>query len=219
MTQHTRPKKPRKRAIIGGVDTHADTHHAAVTLTNGGRIADAEFPTTEAGYQQLLAWMSQFGRLRSVGVEGTGCYGAGLSRHLCAQGVPVVEVNRPDRRQRRLKGKSDPLDAYAAADTVRAGWDTTATLALTRALPKAGTGIVEAIRVLHTVRASAVKARTATINELRAVLVTAPTGLREQLRELSLTALIGACARLRPAGLLADPEQATRYALRALARR
>jgi transposase len=163
--------------------------------------------------------MSEFGRLRSVGVEGTGCYGAGLSRHLCAQGVPVVEVNRPDRRQRRLKGKSDPLDAYAAADTVRAGWDTTATLALTRALPKAGTGIVEAIRVLHTVRASAVKARTATINELRAVLVTAPTGLREQLRELSLTALIGACARLRPAGLLADPEQATRYALRALARR
>src|SRR5882762_6839425 len=194
MAQHTRPKKPKKRPIIGGVDTHADTHHAAVTLTNGGRIADAEFPTTHTGYQQLVAWMSEFGRLRSVGIEGTGSYGAGLSRHLCGLGVPVVEVNRPDRRQRRLKGKSDPLDAYAAADTVRAGWDTAAT----RALPKAGTGIVEAIR---------------------AVLVTAPTGLRDQLRELSPTALIGTCARLRPSRQLADPEHATRYALRALARR
>jgi len=215
MAQHTRPKKPKKRPIIGGVDTHADTHHAAVTLTNGGRIADAEFPTTHTGYQQLVAWMSEFGRLRSVGIEGTGSYGAGLSRHLCGLGVPVVEVNRPDRRQRRLKGKSDPLDAYAAADTVRAGWDTAAT----RALPKAGTGIVEAIRVLHTVRASAVKARTATINELRAVLVTAPAGLRDQLRELNPTALISACVRLRPGRQLADPEHASRYALRALARR
>ena len=214
MTQHTPPKKPKKQAIIGGVDTHADTHHAAVTLTNGGRIADTEFPTTQAGYQQLVAWMSEFGRLRSVGVEGTGSYRAGLSRHLCGLGVPVVEVNRPDRRQRRPKGKSDPLDAYAAADTVRASGDTT-----TRALPKAGTAIVEAIRVLHTVRASAIKARTATMNQLRALLVTAPAGLRDQLRELSPTALIGTCARRRPGRQPADPQHATRYALRALARR
>jgi len=197
MAQHTHAKKPTKRPVIVGVDTHADTHHAAVIGANGAAIADAEFPTTEHGYAPLLGWVGSFGRLRSVGVEGTGSYGAGLSPHLCAQGVQVVEVNHPNRQQRRLKGKSDPLDAYAAAQAVLAEWATT--------IPQLGTGIAEAIRVLHTVRAGAVKARTATINELRALLVTAPTGLREQLRELNPTALIGACARLRPGRQLADP--------------
>jgi transposase len=211
MAQHTRPRKPRKRPIIAGVDTHADTHHAAVIGAHGAAIADAEFPTTEHGYAQLLDWLGSFGRLRSVGVEGTGSYGAGLSRHLCAQGVPVVEVNHPDRTQRRLTGKSDPLDAYAAAQAILAQRAT--------AIPKLGTGIAEAIRVLHTVRASAVKARTATINELRALLVTAPTGLRDAVRGLGPAALIGACTRLRPGPKLADPEQATKQALRMLARR
>ncbi len=211
MTHHTQPKKPKKRAIIGGVDTHADTHHAAVTSANGTQIADAEFPATEQGYTQLLTWLGSFGRLQSVGVEGTGSYGAGLSRYLCAHGVRVVEVNRPDRAQRRLAGKSDPLDAYAAAQAVRAQRAT--------AIPQAGTGIVEAIRVLHTVRASAVKTRTATINELRAVLVTAPAQLRDSLRGLGPVTLISTCARLRPGRKLADPEHATTHALRVLARR
>jgi transposase len=211
MTHHTPTKKPKKRPVIAGVDTHADTHHAAVIQTNGGRIADAEFPTTEQGYTQLWDWLGSFGRVRAVGIEGTGSYGAGLSRHLCAQNVPVVEVNHPNRAQRRLTGKSDPLDAYAAAQAVLAE--------LATAIPKAGTGIVEAIRVLHTVRASAVKARTATINELRALLVTAPAGLRDSLRGLGPIALISACARLRSGRELADPEQATKHALRTLGRR
>jgi transposase len=211
MTHHTHPKKPKKRAIIGGVDTHADTHHAAVILTNGGRIADTEFPTTQAGYQQLLAWMSDFGRVRAVGIEGTGSYGASLSRHLCTQGVRVVEVNRPNRAQRRLTGKSDPLDAYAAAQAVLAGQAT--------AIPKAGTGIVESIRALHTVRASAVKTRTATMNELRALLVTAPARLRDTLRELRPVTLITTCARLRPGRDLTNPDRATQRALQVLARR
>lgn len=125
-------KQAKKRRIVGGVDTHADTHHAAVELMNGGRVADAQFPATAAGYAELLAWMRAFGRLHAVGVEGTGSYGAGLTRHLRDQGVTVIEVNRPDRRQRRNLGKSDPLDAYAAADSVLAG--------RARALPKAATG-------------------------------------------------------------------------------
>lgn len=211
MTHHTAPQKPKKRAIIGGVDTHTDTHHAAVIATNSGQIADAEFPTTEQGYTQLLAWMTSFGRVRTVGIEGTGSYGAGLSRHLRAQGVPVVEVNHTDRHQRRLKGKSDRLDAYAAAHAVLAGAAT--------AIPKTGTGIVEAIRVLHTVRASAVKTRTATLNELRALLVTAPAPVRDALRGLGPVALIKACAVLRSGRGLADPDHATHHALRVLARR
>jgi hypothetical protein len=111
--------------------------------------------------------------VHAVGVEGTGSYGAALARHLRRQGVKVIEVNRPDRRQRRTKGKSDPLDAYAAADAVLSGRAGT--------VPKAGDGIIESIRALHSVRAGAVKARTACINELQSLLVTAPAELREQL--------------------------------------
>jgi transposase len=211
MARATQPKKTKPRRIVGGVDTHADTHHAAVLLLNGGRLADAQFPATAAGYAHLLDWLRGFGRLHAVGVEGTGSYGAGLTRHLHAAGVRVVEVNRPDRRQRRLAGKSDPLDAYAAAEAVLAGRAT--------ALPKLGTGIVAAIRALHGTRAGAVKARAATLNELRALLITGPAGLRDQLRQHSTGALVDACIRLRPTPSLTDPDQATKHALRSLARR
>ncbi|MEU8125304.1 transposase [Spirillospora sp. NPDC049024] len=172
---------------MGGVDTHADTHQAAVELMNGGRIADAQFPATADGYAQLLAWIRSFGRLHAVGVEGTGSYGAGLARYLSGQGVHVVEANRPDRRQRRNLGKSDPLDAYAAADAVLAG--------RARALPKGGDGIAESIRAVHLTRSGAIKARTACINELRSLLVTAPAELRERMAGPSAQALTSTCAR------------------------
>jgi transposase len=113
--------------------------------------------------------MRGFGRLHAVGVEGTGSYGAALARHLTGKGVKVIEVDRPDRRQRRAKGESDPLDAYAAADAVLSGMSGRA-----RTVPKAGDGISESIRALRTVRSGAVKSRTACINELQALLVTAP---------------------------------------------
>jgi transposase len=204
-------RKPRKQRIAGGVDTHCGTHHAAVVLMNGRRLADAEFPATAAGYADLMAWMRSFGRLHAVGVEGTGSYGAGLTRHLRGQQVRVVEVNRPDRRQRRAKGKSDPLDAYAAAEAVLAGRATT--------VPKAGDGIVESIRALHLVRAGAIKARTACINEMKALLVTAPAELREQLPARSAASLAQACARLQPHRDLAHPAGGVTAALRRLAAR
>jgi transposase len=204
-------KKPKKRRIVGGVDTHADTHHAAVELMNGGRIADAQFPTTAEGYAQLLEWMGSFGRLHAVGVEGTGSYGAGLARYLRGKGVHVIEVNRPDRRQRRSLGKSDPLDAYAAADAVLAG--------RASALPKSGDGIAESIRAVHLARSGAIKARTACINELRSLLVTAPAELRERMTGMSARLLANTCARLRPTGQFADPLQSTKLALRSLAHR
>ncbi len=188
-------RKPTKRRVTGGVDTHSETHHAAVVLMNGRRLADAEFPATAAGYADLLAWMRSFGRLHAVGVEGTGAYGKGLARHLRCEKVEVVEVNRPDRRQRRTKGRSDPLDAYAAAEAVLAGRATT--------VPKAGDGIVESIRALHLVRAGAVKARTACVNEMKALVITAPAELREQLPARStarLVPLYPAANRRRPDG-------------------
>ena len=88
MAHHGQPKKPKKRRIAGGVDTHGETHHAAVLLLNGTRVADAEFPATARGYAQLLSWLRGFGRLHAVGVEGTGSYGAGLARHLTGKGSP-----------------------------------------------------------------------------------------------------------------------------------
>jgi transposase len=202
-------KKPKKRRVTGGVDTHKDTHHAAVMLMNGRRLADAQFPATAQGYADLLGWLHTFGRVHAVGVEGTGSYGAALARHLRRQGVKVIEVNRPDRRQRRTRGKSDPLDAYAAADAVLSGRAST--------VPKAGDGIVESIRALHSVRAGAVKARTACLNELQSLLVTAPAELREQLAGPKSAKLAEACRRLRTLGDLADPAQGTKTALRHLA--
>ena len=111
MTRMTKPG----RVVIGGVDTHRDTHHAAVLDGVGRELGDREFPATPAGYRALLGWLRRHGELARVGVEGTGAYGAGLTRFLRGNGVLVVEVDRPDRRARRARGKSDPIDALAAA--------------------------------------------------------------------------------------------------------
>lgn len=205
-------KSGKSRRIVVGVDTHADTHHAALAWMNGGRVADAAFPANAQGYAELLAWVRGFGRVHRAGVEGTGSYGKQLALFLREQGVVVVEVNRPDRRQRRALGKSDPLDAYAAADAVLAE--------RARVVPKAGDGAAEALRLLHTARASAVKARTAAINQLRATLVTAPSEISQSIAKLPVAELIEACARLRPdMARLAEPAQAAKLALRRLARR
>jgi len=197
--------------VTGGVDTHGQTHHAAAIDQVGRQLGDREFPATPAGYRTLLAWLCGHGRVERVGVEGTGAYGAGLARHLRAADIRVVEVDRPDRQGRRSHGKSDPLDAYAAARAALAGTASGA--------PKTRDGRVEAIRALRVARCGAIKARTQSTNQLKSLLVTAPAELREQLRQLSTTALIATCARLRPTSALGDPEQATKTALRRLARR
>jgi len=198
-------------AVTGGVDTHGQTHHGAALDSVGRQLGDREFPTTPAGYRALVNWLQTYGHLERVGVEGTGTYGAGLTRQLRAAGVTVVEVDRPDRKARRAQGKSDPLDAYSAA---RAALARKAT-----GVPKTQDGRVEAIRLLRGARSSAVIARSGATPQLKALLVTAPAELREQLRTLSNTKLIATCARLRPTGDIADPEQATKTALRRLARR
>jgi transposase len=200
------------RMIIGGVDTHAATHQAAVIDTAGRLRGSASFPASPAGYAAMLTWMRRHGTIDRVGVEGSGAYGAGLARHLHAHQVTVVEVPRPDRRLRRQHGKSDPIDAEAAARAVLAG---TAT-----AHPKLADGPIEALRALRIARVGAVKAKTAATNTLKAMVITAPEPLRSQLSGLSTIALINACVRLRPdVDHLADPTQATKTALRSVALR
>ncbi len=197
--------------ITGGVDTHADTHTVAACDALGRLLGHQTFPATPSGYRQVLAWLRGHGELVAVGVEGTGSYGAGLARFLSGAGVRVLEVDRPDRRARRRHGKSDPVDAEAAARAVQAE---TAT-----GTPKSRTGPVEAIRCLRVARRGAIKARTATINALHQVLISAPDAVRQRLAPLRGKALVAAAAQLRPRPDLRDPEQATKTTLRRLARR
>jgi len=199
------------RGVIGGVDTHGATHHAAVIDVIGRHIADREFGADSGGHAALAAWLAGHGQVISVGVEGTGSYGAQLARALTAAGITVIEVDRPDRKARRAQGKSDPLDAYAAAMAVASG--------RAGGTPKTRDGLVEAIRALHVARRGAVKARTATLNQIKALLITAPAGLRERLAPLGTAELITTCARARPGADLGCPAAATKKALRALARR
>jgi transposase len=107
--------------IILGVDTHKDVHVAAVITSLGALRETTTFPATAAGYQALLAWAGTFGVLRRAGGEGTGSYGAALARHLRAADIEVIGVNQPDKAARRRQGKTDALDAQAAARAVLSG--------------------------------------------------------------------------------------------------
>lgn len=200
------------RRVTGGVDTHDDVHVAAVLDSATGRQLDtASFPTTPAGYAALLAWTQTHGVIDSVGVESTGSWGAGLTRHLTAAGIEVIEVDRPDRKARRHDGKSDPTDAVAAARAALSGRATV--------VPKSRDGAVEAIRTLEIVYHAATLDRTRAINQFRALVVTAPNGLRHRLRDgLSLAAQLGRARRFTDNH--PDPiELQTRFAMRELARR
>jgi transposase len=198
------------RSVIGGVDTHADTHVAAACDQLGAVLATKNFPTTTTGYQQLARWLRSFGEVVTVGVEGTGSYGSGLARYLADQDVSVIEVNRPNRQVRRRHGKTDVVDAIAAARAVING-DATGR-------PKSHNGGVEALRALKIVHRSANKSRTQALNQIRDLITTAPDELRSELRNLKRRALLTTCATFRPADR-DDLTSITRLALRGLARR
>ena len=195
--------------VIAGIDTHADTHHVALITEYGRPVADQQFPATGAGYRRLMRFIQAHGPVIAIGVEGTGSYGAELARVLQQNGFTVHEVNRPNRQVRRLRGKSDPLDAYQAAQAVIAHRGVST--------PKSRNGAVEALRVLRTERNSAMRARVAVINQIKGLLVAAPETLRARYRALTTPALIAALARCRPSGSPTDPETTTVKALKRLA--
>lgn len=198
--------------VTGGVDTHKDTHTAAAVDGAGRVLGSSQFPADARGYVALLQWLRGFGDLVLVGIEGTGVYGHGLASYLQDQQVPLVEVDRPDRKARRWQGKSDPVDAEAAAR---------AALARVRTgTPKQRDGRVEALRALRVARRSAVAHRADLQRRLKALVVTAPEALRQHLRDLPTRQLLSTCANARPdSALVDDPTVATKVALRSLARR
>ncbi len=104
-----------------GVDTHKDNHVAVALDRLGRHLGTLSVPTTTAGYRKLLGWARELGTIEQAGVEGTGSFGAGLTRFLKAEGIQVREVSRPKRRDQYRSGKSDPIDAEAAARAVLAG--------------------------------------------------------------------------------------------------
>jgi transposase len=176
-------------------------------------LATESFPVSTAGYHALLVWLRSFGEIDRIGVESTGSYAAGLTRHLMTEGVRVLEVNQPHAHTRRRRGKSDAIDAEMAARH---------TLSLaTIVIPKHSGGIVEAIRQLRSARESAVKSRSAALLQLGDLIITAPDDLREQLAtHRSLKGRASLCRRLRPdTANLGDPTNAAKLALRSLARR
>lgn len=196
--------------VVIGVDTHKHIHVAAVLDTTAGLLATLTISADQAGSQRLLDWSRSHGKIIVFGIEGTGSYGAGLTSFIRRHGYKVIEVSRPDRRLRRLNGKSDTLDAENAARAVLAG---TAT-----AVPKAADGTVEMIRHLKVANDTAVKARSAAMVTLKALLVHAPESLRAEVSGKTQIMMARRLASIRPSALEA-PDDSVRYALRSIARR
>lgn len=193
--------------VIAGIDTHADTHHIGLITNYGKHISDREFLAVGSGYRKITEYLASQGPVAAVGVEGTGSYGAELARVLAKEGFQVREVNRPNRAHRRLHGKSDPIDAYQAAQAVLAERGTS--------VPKSRDGYVEALRVLRTARTSALKARTAVLAQISGVLTAAPEAIRAKYRGQTSEARVKAMAASRPAaGDPADPATATAITLK-----
>jgi transposase len=201
---------PAHRRVVVGVDTHKYVHVAVVIDDLGTSLGSQSFAADSGGYTQLIDWAAGFGGKLTFGIEGTGSYGAGLAGAVRRRNIGTVEVVRTDRRDRRLRGKSDTIDAENAARAVLSGQAT--------AVPKTNDGVVEMIRQIKVAKDIAVKARTAAIISLKQVIVNAPPELREELQPLTKMALINRCAGLRP-GPITTITASSKHTLRAIARR
>ena len=199
------------RSVVGGVDTHADTHVGAVIDANGGMLGVESFPADHAGFEALLGWLTSHGQIDRVGVEGTGSWGVGLSRFLHDHEVVVVEVDRPNRQNRRRVGKSDPTDAVSAARAALSG--------SASVTPKLRNGPVEQMRMLMVARRSARQQRIQTLNQLRHLVFTAPDPVRSRFKDRYKTGLVSEVANLRPRNSSDPITYTTLVTMRGLARR
>jgi transposase len=199
------------RRVTGGIDTHGETHVAAVLDEVGGLLGTESFEANPDGYLALLSWLAGFEVAGKVGVEGTGAYGAGLARFLARAGVEVIEIDRPNRQDRRRTGKSDPIDAVEAARAVLSG--------RAHGHAKSRDGAVEAIRVLVVAKRSARQARVKALTQMRQLTFTAPDQLQSRIKGLPAPQFIVAAKGLRPTRS-ADPVTiATKASLSSLAHR
>jgi len=203
------PPDAERRKVIVGVDTHKHIHVAVAIDQHGAQLGDLTVSADTGGYTQLEQWARALGRIDRFGIEGTGSYGAGLTSFLRRCGHRIVECNRADRRARRQNGKSDTVDAEAAARSVLGG---------TSAVVPTGDGQIEMIRQIKIARDTARKGRTSAIITLKTIIVNAPAALRESLAGLPDKTLLDRCAGFRP-GVIDDTTGSTKHTLRALAKR
>ena len=199
------------RMIVGGVDTHADSHVAAVIDANGGILGVESVPTDESGFEALVGWLTSYGEIQVVGVEGTGSWGVGLARFLHDHEIPVVEVDRQNRQNRRRVGKSDSTDAISAARAALSG--------SASVIPKTRNGPVEQIRILMVARRSARSQRIETLNQLRHLIFTSPEEIRSRFKDRPRTGLVTDVAKLRPRKGSDPVTYTTMVTMRGLARR
>jgi transposase len=196
---------------VVGVGPHRDSHALAVVHVQSGVVVfEATVTADSDGYAQALRLVELHapGR-RAVAVEGTGSFGAGLTRFLSGRGERVLEVSRL-RRERRSGGKTDALDAARAARSV---------LAEQRpSTPRAG-GERQALQALVAAREGAVNARRAALCQLRDLLITTPEPLRSELRPLTRARLLQRLAATRPHGRTDAELRGSLLALRSIARR
>lgn len=198
------------RNVYVGVDTHRDIHVVAVLDDSGKLLNTKSFPTSPLGLRQCEHWIARHGRTLGIGVEGTGTYGHALAGLLTGAGHRVVEVNRPNRQMRRARGKSDTVDAEAAARAVLAGHAT--------GIPKSHDGVVESIRVLRTTLKTTRATRVRIGQQLWHLMVTAPEDLRVEYGQLAVEDLVARAARFRISSDCVDCVGVTKQALRILAR-
>ena len=197
--------------VTVGVDAHKQFHVAHAVDELGRPLGTHQIPAASHGYRTYVSWARSLGQLVMVGIEGPGHYGAGLARHLRAEGIAVTEVGRPKRQRRARYGKSDDADAAGAAAMVLAG----------EALedPKSADGAAETVRVLRVARVSAVRARAKAYTALQDLLVTAPAALREQLTGRYKGRLLHACQKLIASEIPTSPADAMILAIKSLAAR
>ena len=205
-------QRPRQGQVVIGVDTHKEIHVAAAVDWQGTLVGEECFPTTRQGYRLLESWARSLGDVLRVGVECSGSYGSGLTRHLAKNGFTVLEVAFPDKTVRRKRGKDDFIDAEMAAEAAFTGARTVT--------PKSRDGMVEALRMLQKARSTAVAARRAALQMIRADIISAPEELRDQLRGMTRMQLIRHLVATRPDSTdFKTPLGAARIALKRLAKR
>lgn len=201
------------RPIVVGVDSHKDSHQAAVLDAQGALLGNRRFEASRKGYHELEVWLANLGAVERVGMECTGSFAAGLTRFFRERDVEVLEVNSTHRETTARRGKDDAIDAEMAARKVLSGEAT--------AQAKDTTGGIESIRLLKLSRESAIKSRTVALLQIRDVLITVPAQLREYVEAAG-----GSRHRVNRAGALrpdldrhGEPLQAAKFTLRQLARR
>lgn len=175
--------------VIVGIDTHKLTHVVALITSTGMRIDAKCFTACSEGYDQALRWVYEYGIPQRAGIEATGSYGVGIYEYFRDHGIECFEVYKPDKEQRRRRGKDDAIDAFQAAQ---------AALCYERCVPaKEKTEKLKALEFLEASYKLATKHQTALTNALHAAIIKLPEDMKEKLRSLSTSELIKTCANFR----------------------